>query len=105
MTSSNQVKLLVNVGGSTVVNKVIGTALPDNDYNVAVRVKLNDMGAILNGVAMVPDTSAALPVGMVTVRPGMDHNSGNQRGGTFARVRIFDSGLTDAQMQVLAPAP
>jgi hypothetical protein len=75
--------------GSTVVNTV---------YKGAGRFATNDVNAARNGTAGTADTSATVPASPTTLRLG-GRVAGSPLFGHIRRAAVFNSALTDAQLQ------
>jgi hypothetical protein len=93
-TADNRITVRRTSGGAMTVDVVVatvtvasinaGTAADSTAGKVAVRIKLNDMAASLNGAAEVVDTSAAVPT-VTTLRLGHNHTPANHWFGSIAK--------------------
>ncbi|PWC54373.1 hypothetical protein TSA6c_00470 [Azospirillum sp. TSA6c] len=82
--SSNVLRCVVVVSGSTVVNLNLGAVANDTFFKVAFAWKANSFAASVNGGAAVTSSSGAIPSGLTTHRIGHD-SSGNHANAPIRR--------------------
>lgn len=98
--SSNVLRAIVVVSGSTVVNLNLGTVANDTAFKVAFAWKVNSFAASVNGGAAVTSSSGAIPSGLTTHRIGHD-SSGNHANGPIRRDLAFPRRASDATLPLL----
>jgi hypothetical protein len=67
---------------------------------IATGQKLNDFAGSINGAAVATDTSVAMPTGINRLDFGVDH-VGSRMNGHIARLRYYNTRLTNSQLQGL----
>ncbi|WP_395454794.1 hypothetical protein ACHMW5_13765 [Azospirillum melinis] len=98
--SSNVLRCIVVVSGSTVVNLSLGTVANDTFFKVAFSWKANAFSASVNGGAAVTSSSGAIPSGLTTHRIGHD-SSGNHANSPIRRDVGLPRAVTSATTTLL----
>ena len=93
---ANEIVLLVTVGGVDQASINLGSVAPDTDFTLAIRYRLNDVAASLNGAAVLTDASATIPA-MTTLRAGRRFSTGEWNS-TIRQLAVIDRGLGNADL-------
>jgi hypothetical protein len=101
LNSSGIRRAFVQTASVTQADVSVSTAVAVGDqWTIASRFQTDNVRPSTAGVLGTADTSATVPTGLVNLRIGTD-SVGGQFNGTISRIRIFNRGLSDAQLQSL----
>lgn len=108
--ASNRVNILIGAidvagvitrtAGATVANPSLVSAPAGATYKIAGRIKTNDFNTAVNGTLGTQDTAGALPTAPATFQFGSNNGASFAGSGNLIRrVAIFNSALSDANLQ------
>lgn len=95
--------MIVTVTDGSVEQAAIdaGNVADHTAFRLAIRFSDGDFSASLDGAAVVVDALGTIPT-MTTIRIGHDTAAGEEFNGYIGKVRVLDTGLTDAELIQLA---
>jgi hypothetical protein len=99
--TSNNIAGLATVSGSAVFNQIIGAAIPNAGFKVAMAVTSGRQSFALNGVFAGPTVSASVPSGATTLNIGNSPNGAACLDGYIRRVQYWPRMLSDTEMQTV----
>jgi hypothetical protein len=100
--STNVVTFRVSTSGSNVATVLVSGAISASVvYKAAGRAETDDVRVYRNATQGTQDTSAALPASPTTARVGVGVTTDEELFGYIRRVAVFNSALTDAQLQTV----
>jgi len=99
--NTNEAQLYVrNTADQAWIRHAAGTANVGATVRQAVRLGTNDFASSVGGSAVLTDTSGTVPT-MTTMRVGTDVGNTQFMFGHIRRIAVFNSALTDAQLQTV----
>jgi len=108
-TSNNEAAIRLNTGGNPTYFSVsggvlqsninVGTAIANTTYKLAARFATDSVRGALDGVLGAADTSATNPATPTVLNVGSARTGTEQLFGLIRRAAVFNSALTDAQLQ------
>ena len=108
-TSNNEAAIRLNTGGNPTYfsvsggvlqsNVSVGTAIANTTYKLAARFATDSVRGALDGVLGAADTSATNPATPTVLNVGSSRTGTEQLFGLIRRIAVFNSALTDAQLQ------
>jgi hypothetical protein len=103
ITSGGVLRADMVTGGATVASVTAGAAMSTRTiYRAAARFDTNNTNGVRSGTLGTNDTVCALPAASTTLRLGSTSAGTLQAHAYLRKLAIYNSALTDAQMQALA---
>ena len=94
--------VITRTAGATVANPSTVAAPAGATYKIAGRIKTNDFNTAVNGTLGTQDTAGALPTTPATFQFGSNNGASFAGSGNLIRrVAVFNSALTDTQLQTI----
>ena len=100
-TGSNEIRVEVRSEGVTSLNSFIIVTDITDFIKIGVKWKLNDFAVWINGVEVATSNTGNAPIGMSTLSFTHYGQSANPFFGNTKDLKIYNTALTDAQLQTL----
>jgi hypothetical protein len=92
----------VRAGGAAEADVPAGSAVTvGQQWSMASRFETNNVNLAASGTLGTADTSATMPTGLVNLHIGSSSTGTASANGTISRIRIYNTALTDAQLQAI----
>ena len=97
--SSTRIRVLLSSGGTKYFDAYYAVTSIEDFHKVALKWKENDFALWIDGVERATDTSGLAPIGLNTV--ALDQAGGDNFYGKVKQLQVYDTALTDEQLEAL----